>query len=120
MWANRKEVERMADYLKMSVSEFRQRYMRRIGLRWTLIEEPLNRDCIFLHDSGGRRGCVIYEVRPRQCRTWPFWVDNLTNAGAWNQAAQRCLGINRGKLYSFDEIQSIKKGEKWWERSPTE
>jgi len=106
----------MAEHLKLTVGEFRSRYMRRVGLRWTLIEEPLNRDCIFLRDTGGCRGCVIYPVRPRQCRTWPFWASNLTNAAAWNQAAQRCPGINRGKLYSYEEIQRIKKGEKWWER----
>ena len=113
IWANRNEVERMADYLKISVGEFRSRFMRRVSLRWTLIEEPLNRNCIFLRDAGG---CSIYPVRPRQCRTWPFWASNLTDAAAWNRAAQRCPGINRGKLYSFEEIRRIKKGEKWWQQ----
>ncbi len=107
----------MADYLRISVDEFRSRFMKRVALRWTLMEEPVNRDCIFLRDIGGRRECAVYEVRPRQCRTWPFWAENLTNPGAWNQSAKRCTGINRGRLYSFEEIQRIKKGEKWWRQS---
>jgi len=119
IWANGSEVERMAEELKLTVGEFRKRYMRRVGLRWTLIEEPLNRDCIFLRDTGGHRECAIYEVRPRQCRTWPFWPENLKSPGDWNRSAKRCAGINRGRLYAFEEIQTIRKGEKWWQQSAT-
>ncbi len=58
---------------------------------------------------------MIYSVRPNQCRTWPFWPSNLKNPGDWNKAAQKCPGINRGKLYSFEEIERIKKAKKWWQ-----
>jgi len=30
-------------------------------------------------------------------------------------AAARCPGINRGKFYSFKEIEQIKKQKSWWE-----
>jgi hypothetical protein len=58
---------------------------------------------------------MIYSVRPSQCRAWPFWPDNLADADTWNEAAQRCSGINRGTYYSFEEIEKIKKSKKWWQ-----
>jgi hypothetical protein len=30
-------------------------------------------------------------------------------------AAVRCPGINRGKFYSFEEIEAIKKQKSWWD-----
>ncbi|MHC4300490.1 MAG: YkgJ family cysteine cluster protein, partial [Planctomycetota bacterium] len=80
----------------------------------TIIEEPVTRDCIFLRNRGGQRGCGIYCVRPNQCRTWPFWPENLASVNAWNRAAVKCPGINRGRLYSFEEIEKIKRCRKWW------
>lgn len=38
------------------------------------------RQCRFL--EGNR--CSIYPARPHQCRSWPFWPDNL-NAEAWKK-----------------------------------
>ena len=55
------------------------------------------------------RKCTIYPVRPSQCRMWPFWPSNLSNPDDWNKTAQKCPGINRGRLYSYEEIEKIKK-----------
>lgn len=115
IWVARQEVEFIAEHLKMTVEQLRQRYMRRVGLRTTIIEESTTKDCIFLTERAGQRGCVIYPVRPGQCRSWPFWPENLKSPGAWNQAAQKCPGINRGRLYSFTEIERIKRCTKWWQ-----
>ena len=108
----RQEIEFIAEHLTITVEELRQQYTRRVGLRTTIIEELTTRDCIFLNDRAGRRGCEIYPVRPSQCRSWPFWPENLKNPSAWNRAAQKCPGINRGRLYSFEEIERIKRCQK--------
>jgi Fe-S-cluster containining protein len=52
---------------------------------------------------------MIYPVRPSQCRIWPFWTENLKSPDTWNQAVQKCGGINHGRFYSFEEIEKIKK-----------
>ena len=111
IWVTKPEVVFIADFLKLSVDEVRARYMRREGLRTTIIEEPCTKDCIFL--EGGKR-CRIYSVRPNQCRTWPFWASNLTSPNAWNEAAQGCPGINRGRLFTREEIEALKKQKCWW------
>ncbi len=93
----------------------RRDYLKRVGFRTTIAEQPSTKDCIFLHEIEGRTRCMIYPVRASQCRVWPFWSDNLANVNAWNKATQKCSGINHGRLYNFEEIERIKKNKKWWQ-----
>ena len=115
IWASKKELDLIAVFLEMPLSECRHRFTRRVGLRTTVIEEPTSRDCIFLAKSPGQRQCRIYPVRPSQCRSWPFWPSNLGSGNSWNRAAQKCPGINRGRHCSFEEIESIRNLKKWWQ-----
>ncbi len=70
------------DLLKLEVAEFERRYVRQVGIRKSLIEFP-NGDCVFFH--GESRSCQVYDARPRQCRTWPFWNSNLASPEAWQR-----------------------------------
>jgi len=117
VWVTRPEVEQIARFLKLTVQQFRQTYTRRVGLRTTILEHPRTKDCIFLQTSETGKRCRIYPVRPSQCRSWPFWTSNLVNADTWNQTGQRCPGINRGKYYSFDQIEQIRKNKNWWDKT---
>jgi len=106
VWVRPEEIEAAAEHLGMSVEEFRQRYTRRVGRRVSLIEDQATKDCIFLsRDEKGLPMCLIYPVRPTQCRTWPFWPTNLISPAAWNLAGIRCPGINRGPLHPLGEIE---------------
>ena len=114
IWVTRPEIEMIADHLKISEGQLRKEYIKRVGLRSSIVEQPINNDCVFLREIDGHRGCAIYPVRPNQCRTWPFWPANLESASAWNRAAVTCGGINRGKCYSDEDIERIRKQKKWW------
>ena len=114
IWVTRPEIQLITDFLKISAGQLRREYLKRIGLRTTIIEQPVTKDCVFLQRIDGQKKCMIYPVRPSQCRAWPFWPDNLADADAWNKATQKCGGINRGRLHSFEEIEKIKKSKKWW------
>ena len=109
IWVTKNEISAIAEFLNITVEELSKKYLRRAGFRRTIIEERSSKDCIFLQEIGGKKGCLIYPVRPRQCINWPFWPSNLTNPDTWNEAARRCPGINRGRLYSFEEIEKIKR-----------
>ncbi len=115
IWVTRPEIELIAGHLNITPDELRRQYLRRVGLRITIIEHEVTKDCIFLRKVGGCKQCVIYPVRPSQCRTWPFWSENLSGSNAWNTAGLRCLGINRGRHYSAEEIERIKRNKRWWE-----
>ena len=59
-------------------------------------------DCSFLN---GKR-CSVYEARPSQCRTWPFWPENM-NAKAWaKEVTAFCPGVGKGKVWSKAEIEA--------------
>ena len=50
------------------------------------------------------RRCTVYDTRPRQCRTWPFWNSNLRSREAWDEAAEACPGCNKGDLVPLEQI----------------
>lgn len=115
IWIARAEIELLAKHLKIPVSQLRKKYLKRIVTRTSIIEHQVTKDCIFLKNIDGQKKCSIYPVRPQQCRTWPFWTSNLTSSNTWNETAQRCGGINRGRLYSFKEIENVRKSKKWYQ-----
>ena len=114
IWVTKPEIEFIAEYLHEPADQLWGKRLKRVGKRATIIEKPVSRDCVFLTVVNGRRGCRIYPVRPNQCRTWPFWPDNLATDDHWNRAAMKCPGIYDGKLYSFEEIEKLRKQKKWW------
>lgn len=65
------------------------------------IRERRNGDCIYFKAG---IGCTVYEVRPRQCRSWPFWESNLTTPEAWNRTVETCPGAGTGELIQEAEI----------------
>ena len=96
----------MAAQVELSSEEFEDQYTRKIGARRSL-KEFGNGDCVFFdHDT---RKCEVYELRPRQCRTWPFWESNLKSPKAWKETCKDCPGSGQGKLYQLDEIEQRRR-----------
>jgi len=111
VWITDSEITALAESLGLSEDETRAKYIRKIGRRQSLVEQKESNDCVFLTVDGVHgKGCSIYQARPVQCRTWPFWRSNLTTPADWSIAGMRCAGINRGKLFSQEEIESRANG----------
>jgi len=92
---------RMAKVLKLRTSVFTRTYCDFDGEYWHL-KDP-DKNCQFLD---GKR-CTVYLGRPAQCRTWPFWPENM-NAKTWNKdVAAFCPGVGKGRLYSAKEIEAL-------------
>lgn len=102
VWVNDEEIEQIAEHLDKPIGEIRLMHTRPYPGGVSLTEFA-NGDCTFL-DPQTRR-CTIYPVRPRQCRTWPFWNSNLESESAWNEAGATCPGINGGDLVRIEEIE---------------
>ncbi|TWU25667.1 Flagellin N-methylase [Bythopirellula polymerisocia] len=92
----------MAKRLAMKVETFQAKYVRKIGIRRSLVEFS-NGDCVFFDNES--RKCNVYEQRPRQCRTWPFWNSNLKSPETWAETCESCPGSGKGKLYQLEQIQ---------------
>jgi len=115
IWIVKTEIAFLAKHLGTTVEQVQKQYLKRIGRKYSIKENPVTRDCIFLTaPQDGCRGCAIYPVRPNQCRTWPFWSFNLHTPDQWNWAAAQCPGINRGRFYSYDQIEQLKEQNQWW------
>ncbi len=100
-----REVERMARWLKLAPSAFRERNMVDDPDGEASFRMRSNGDCIFWGN-----GCAIYPVRPRQCRTFPFWAENLESPEAWAEVRRSCQGAGQGRLYRFEDIRAILHG----------
>lgn len=101
VWVNKEEIEALARRFGIEVDAFERKYVRKIGVRKSLVEYS-NGDCVFFDPE--KRNCTVYEDRPRQCRTWPFWDSNVRTPEAWAATCEVCPGSGRGKLYTLDEI----------------
>ena len=89
VWVTETEIDKMAEHLSLTVAEFSRFYLRRVEDRFSLLEHPKTYDCVFLKD----KKCQIYKVRPVQCRTFPWWPQNLRSEEDWREAAKSCEGI---------------------------
>jgi len=106
VWVNKAEIALLAEQVELDVETFEKRYVRLIGIRKSLVEFP-NGDCVFF--DGETRKCQVYDARPRQCRTWPFWESNLKSEEAWRETCDVCPGSGKGKLYSLEAIEEQRR-----------
>ena len=102
MWVDDPEVARLAAWLGLDIATFERRYVRRIAERHSL-RERANGDCVFFDAQS--HGCHVYGARPVQCRTWPFWPENLATPVAWDRAESGCPGMGEGPLVGLAAIR---------------
>lgn len=96
----------MADAMGLSIDDFESQFVRVVGTEKSLREYP-DGDCILLDPE--KRTCLVYQARPIQCRTWPFWDSTIKTKKAWQETCQECPGAGHGRLYSLDEIETQRK-----------
>ena len=82
VWVDEVEIAAMADDMEMSVDAFEHKFVRNLGKDKSLVEYP-DGDCILLDPE--TRKCTVYETRPIQCRTWPFWDSTIKKKKAWKE-----------------------------------
>lgn len=106
------EVAALARRMGVSEADFLKRYTTMTREGRSLIEKPSplpggGLDCIFLDRAKipGKAVCGVYEDRPAQCRTWPFWPSNLKDRRAWERAKRTCPGMDRGALTTPQQIR---------------
>ncbi len=101
VYLTKQDRKRLAQFLNLPEAEFLNKHCTRKNGHWHLKNPDQN--CAFLEG----KQCTVYEGRPIQCRTWPFWPENM-NAKTWNEEVLPfCAGINQGKTYSAAEIKEI-------------
>lgn len=103
VWVDETEIAAMAKQLEISIDLFKRKYLRLRDNRYALAEKK-NHDCVFLKE----KKCALYQARPSQCRTFPFWKENLNSEKSWELAAEGCEGINaQAPLVPYSAIQEL-------------
>ncbi len=92
IWINSAESKKIADFLKLSIEEFKKQYLIKVGFKFSLREKRFQNGyaCIFFDEQ--HLQCGIYELRPNQCRTFPFWEYYKNKI---DEVERECIGILR-------------------------
>lgn len=97
------DIAALSKSLGLDRVEFIKRYTKPMdgGLSLTERLTAFGWDCVFLDRQAvpGKAVCGLYEDRPMQCRTWPFWKKNLDTPRSWEKARTICPGMNHGPLH---------------------
>jgi len=106
------ECEKLAARLGEDVETFKRRRTHMMSERRSLNERAGEHglDCIFLdrHAVAGKAVCGVYEDRPAQCRTWPFWPSLLQSREMWERAKRTCPGIDKGTLIPIESVRVLR------------
>lgn len=101
----------LAEHLGLAEPDFLARYCaEEDGHVLLRMDQP---ECPFLTEE---RRCSVYAARPKQCRTWPFWEENLVEQKWHGPVAAICPGLGQGPLYSAAEVErQARETEEWYE-----
>ncbi len=107
------DLTRLADSMGLAEAAFVGRFCEHVEGRLTLRTDT--RRCIFQDESGA---CSVYDARPHQCRSWPFWRENLERAAWERDVVPLCPGAGQGTLHSAEEIEAIARDDEEWYAQP--
>jgi len=111
VWFTEEEGKALAKKLGKSEADFYSEFAHKIDGAWSLNERKTKQgfDCIFLDRKSvpGKAICGVYEARPTQCKTWPFWPENISTPQMWARVkkATPCPGMGEGKLVPIEKIR---------------
>lgn len=73
IYVSKSEIENISSLLNLDVKEFVNKYLFKKMYKYSIKEIQYNEsfECIFYDRESN--GCKIYDARPTQCKTFPFW-----------------------------------------------
>ena len=90
IYVTKDEIKDIAEVLKIDINELRVKYLFKKGYKYSIKEFKYNDsyECVFYDRQSN--GCRIYNARPSQCKTFPFWDYYKTRV---DELKQECPGI---------------------------
>ncbi len=73
IYVKHEEIENISKFLGLDTKDFVAKYLFKKGYKYSIKEvvSENSHACIFFDKT--INGCMIYEARPSQCQTFPFW-----------------------------------------------
>lgn len=114
VYTTKEDRKRLGKLMNLSTADFTRRYLAKTDGVFHL-KDGDGPDCIFLKNNR----CEVYEARPVQCRTWPFWPE-VMNAKTWTKEVKAfCPGVGKGKVVNAQDIRATLEIQKKWEEDLT-
>ena len=105
VYLSRNDVERLAQHANLTVPEYLKKdCTTTLDGRYVLRSNQSDGICIYLDEN---KQCTIYEVRPQQCKAFPWWAENLRSQRSWKQVKASFPGLTAEDaiLIRGEEIQ---------------
>ncbi|MBE2983744.1 YkgJ family cysteine cluster protein [Campylobacter sp. RM9344] len=90
IWIDEGESRLLAEHLGLNEDEFKEKFLIKVGKKFS-IKEKSHEDgyaCVFFDEIN--KNCSIYEFRPSQCRSFPFWDYFRKNL---RELERECIGV---------------------------
>jgi len=98
------DVARLASHFETPVEAFQAQWTKKDEGHTVLkMDGPA---CPFL--EGAR--CTVYEARPRQCGSFPFWPENMKSREGWEELGAFCPGIGQGDFVPLQTVRDQLRG----------
>jgi len=95
------EPARLAAHLGLELRQLEERFLQaHEDGSWMIVVDEAAGGCPLL--AGDL--CSVEEVKPGQCRAYPFWEELVGDRAAWRKEARFCEGIGRGEEIPKEEV----------------
>ena len=107
VWLSVADIKNISTHLNLTAKNFLDKYARTIYGFYSLKESDApSYECVFFNN----KKCTIYEVRPFQCRSYPFWPRMVESPESWEKNIKAfCPGSNATETlhHSKEEIDKL-------------
>jgi len=111
VWLSRADLQRLQDGLGLSRQAIIERHCKTVNLGGFVqlsLSEQSNNDCTFWRNGS----CSVYQFRPLQCQSYPFWGHQLVSRETWHETSHHCPGIGLGPVHNATEIDDWLKARR--------
>ncbi|WP_372999215.1 YkgJ family cysteine cluster protein [Sulfurimonas sp.] len=94
IYVTKNEIEAISKLLDLDIRDFVNEYLFKKGYKYSIKEIKYNdsHECIFYDRE--INGCMVYEARPSQCITFPFWDYYKEKVAELKQECPGIIGSN--------------------------
>ncbi len=94
------DAETLAAHHEMEVENWLARDCHQtLDGRWILNSDPYTEICIYLDEE---KKCTVYQSRPSQCKSFPFWAENVRSQRSWEKTVNNCPGLESEEAFIID------------------
>jgi Fe-S-cluster containining protein len=102
VYFDKSSIENASKITNLSTMHFKKEFLKRDDGQW-IHEVKDGNPCAFLT----LEGCSIHFGKPIQCRSYPFWRENMTSKSMWKLVGSFCPGIDSGPHIAVATIRNF-------------